>query len=153
MMKRSHISSYLSLYFSIFLLCTHLIYFLGNFFGFVPSDQAGQFLMRIAMMSLASSQLLARSLGCALIAAAVGKSYVGLLIVGELTLFFIYLLARRDFYYWIPVDGFTRIILSLVIRIVVKTVADFTGLLHLRYVGEREEREGGYELLSFIMAI
>jgi hypothetical protein len=88
------------------------------------------------MLNLASAQLLARSLGCALIAATVGKEYVGFMIVGELALFLLYKAGTKDFLYWINVQGYSRYVLSILIRAGVKIVADYTGLLQLRHPQE-----------------
>jgi hypothetical protein len=88
------------------------------------------------MLMLASTQLLARSLGCALIAAAVGRKYVGYMIVGELALFLLYKAGTKDFLYWMNVQGYARFFLSVIERIGVKILADYTGLLQLRHPQE-----------------
>jgi hypothetical protein len=105
---------------------------LGNFYGFIPAGAASRNIIQIAMLALASTQLLARSLGCALMAAAVGKSAVALMLAGEMALFLLYKVATRDFFYWLKMKGFFRFVVSLFVRIFVKVIVDYTCLLQFR---------------------
>jgi hypothetical protein len=43
---------------------------------------------------------------------------------------------RRDFIYWFPLDGFSSLTMSLLIRAAVKVVTDYTGCIHLRHPNE-----------------
>jgi len=47
-----------------------------------------------------------------------------------------YKVARGDFYYWMPVDGPAGLALSLLMRVVVKVLADFTAVVQFRAPGE-----------------
>ena len=50
----------------------------------------------------------------------------------EVGVFLVYKILRRDFYWWIRVEGVLSVILSLLVRVVVKVISDFTGCVHLR---------------------
>ena len=52
---------------------------------------------------------------------------------GELLLFLLWKLLRGDFLYWVRVEGVVSVILSLLVRVIVKAVVDFTGCLHFRH--------------------
>jgi hypothetical protein len=112
------------------------LFSIGNFYGFIPSGAIDRIVMRGAMLTLSVSQLLARSLGCALTAEAVGKNYVGMMIVSELSLFILYKIVRNDFLYWINNKGIPRFFTSLLARIAAKIIADYTSLLLLRHPNE-----------------
>jgi hypothetical protein len=98
----------------------------SNFYGFIPSSIKSRLLIRSCMSLLASSQLLSRSLGCALTAVSMGRRYVGFMIVGELALYLIYKVVRRDFYYFMNLTGFVRFLASFLLRVGGKVVADYT---------------------------
>ena len=40
--------------------------------------------------------------------------------------------ARGDFHYWLPIDGVSGLFVSLLCRIMAKTIADFTGVIQFR---------------------
>jgi hypothetical protein len=93
-----------------------------------------------AMLMMAVSQLLARALEYALIAVSFGKSYAVLAVAAEVGFFFLYKLARGDFYYnVIKLSGITRVIAAFFERFVIKITVDFTGLM----VGRNPNELGG----------
>ena len=74
---------------------------------------------------------LSRSIGCALLAASGGArllSFVG----GEMALYLVFKMVRSDFMAWFPVEGSLGLFLSLVYRVFVKVIVDFSGCLQLR---------------------
>ena len=52
---------------------------------------------------------------------------------GELLIFLIYKLLRRDFLYWIQIDGFLGLAISFTTRLFSKVITDFSGCLHCRH--------------------
>ena len=84
---------------------------------------------------------LSRSVGCALLVTAGGKTLVSLFVGGEMLLYLVFKLARGevfklargDFMWWPRVEGIVGIMMSIVSRIIVKAIADFTGCLHLHH--------------------
>ena len=73
-----------------------------------------------------------RSTGRALLAAG-DRRLVVVFVVGEVTLYMIYKLSRGDFYYWIQLDGALAIFISIIKRVLVKVVTDYTGCLQFRH--------------------
>jgi hypothetical protein len=55
---------------------------------------------------------------------------------GDHLLYLLQKLVRGDFLYWMPVEGVGGLALSLLIRVVAKTLTDFTGILQFRGAGE-----------------
>jgi hypothetical protein len=79
--------------------------------------------------------LLARCLGVSLLML-VGASYlIGFLAVDTGGYFF-YKVARGDFYHWVPIYGGPGIVVSVLERVAVKVIADFTGVVQFRAPGE-----------------
>ena len=88
--------------------------------------------MRGAMFLLASSQLLSRAMGYALIGASIGKRYVMFEIALELFIYLLYKIVRSDFYYWMNIHGVIGFLIACSMRVIIKIIADFTCLLQLR---------------------
>ena len=56
------------------------------------------------------------------------KTWAVLYICSDLGLYLLIKILRDDFYYWLPLDGWTAVIVSLLSRIVIKVVTDFTSI-------------------------
>jgi len=52
---------------------------------------------------------------------------------GEMMLYLIWKLARGDFLYFIPIEGWAGVLVSMIARVVSKIIADFSGCLHFRH--------------------
>ena len=52
---------------------------------------------------------------------------------GEILLFLAWKFLRGDILYWVRVEGVFGVVVSFVVRVIVKVVADFTGCLLLRH--------------------
>ena len=59
-------------------------------------------------------------------------SFVG----GEMMLYFVWKIFRKDFMYWLRVEGFFGVVASFFNRVIAKVIADFSGCLQLRYVSD-----------------
>jgi len=53
-----------------------------------------------------------------------------------MALYLLQKVARGDFHYWVPVEGSLGLFVSLLARVIVKTVTDFTGVLQFRHPAE-----------------
>ena len=49
-------------------------------------------------------------------------------VAADIGLFLLIKVARGDFYYWIPVDGWALAVLSFLVRIIIKIIVDFTSI-------------------------
>jgi hypothetical protein len=66
----------------------------------------------------------------------VNASYLFGLLGADMGIYLAYKVARGDFYHWMPVDGPAGLALSLLMRVVVKVIADFTAVVQFRGPGE-----------------
>ena len=83
--------------------------------------------MFISILLLGSVMLLTKALTYVLFSH-IDKTLLYAYVGADLGLFLMIKVARDDFYYWIAIDGYGAVILGLLSRIVVKVVADFTGI-------------------------
>jgi hypothetical protein len=51
-------------------------------------------------------------------------------------LYFIYRALRGDLYHWVPLEGATGIVETVIERAIVKVLVDYTGVVHFRAAGE-----------------
>jgi len=102
-----------------------------GFYGYIPSSRRKRSAMQKLMVMNSAILLLLRSSSAALLML-VNKSYYVIYIVGDIALNLVYKAVRRDFTYWIPLEGVMGFVFSLFIRIVIKVVTDHTGILQFR---------------------
>ena len=62
----------------------------------------------------------------------VKKKYFAIYMAGDMALYLLQKVARGDFHYWFPIDGAFGLFVSLVLRVFVKTITDFTGVIQFR---------------------
>jgi hypothetical protein len=79
--------------------------------------------------------LLARSVSMALLAM-VGGRWVLVYLASDMGLYFVYKILRRDLWHWIPLEGAASVVESVLERLVVKVLVDFTGVIQFRGAGE-----------------
>jgi hypothetical protein len=88
-------------------------------------------------MILNGALLLASKSLCIALLAIAGREYVVGYLLGDMGLYFVYKLLRRDLWHWIPLaDTSLSAIWTVVERVVVKILVDFTGVVQLRAPGE-----------------
>jgi hypothetical protein len=93
--------------------------------------------IQASMMMMAVSQLLGRALAYSLMAVSAGKALTALAVVLEVSVFFLYKIATKDFYYSnFKVGGILRIFLSCLERFTVKIIADFSSIIVTRNPNE-----------------
>jgi len=78
------------------------------------------------------------------------QEILGDLLGGDMVLYLLQKVARGDFHYWIPVDGASGLCMSLMMRVITKTIADFTGVIHFR---EPQELGGMYWTVNMFLAL
>jgi len=62
----------------------------------------------------------------------VKKRYLFVCLAGDMALYLLQKVARGDFHYWLPVDGALGLLISLLARVITKTITDFTGVIQFR---------------------
>jgi len=101
-----------------------------DFYGYIP-DGGSRTVIFGCMMLNSALLLLIRSFSAAMLML-VKKRYFVAYLAGDLALYLLQKVARGDFHYWIPIDGALGLIVSLLLRVFVKTATDFTGVIHFR---------------------
>ena len=79
--------------------------------------------------------LLIRSFGAAMLMLAKTR-YFAAYMAGDMALYLLQKVARGDFHYSIPIYGAFGIFVSLLLRVTVKMITDFTGVIQMRHPGE-----------------
>jgi hypothetical protein len=112
----------------------------ADFYGYIPDEPVRQCAVFFLVLACSLIQVIAKVSAMALLSVASWQWFVGYS-VADVGVFLLYMGLRGNFYYWIPGYG---PILSLLARIIVKTMADYTGCLHLRHPLEM----GGYFIVN-----
>jgi hypothetical protein len=106
-----------------------------GFYGYIPDAASSRTLIFGCMIMNGTLLLLLRSVSTALLAT-LGMQYVFAYYVSDTTLYFIYKALRRDLWHWMPLQGAAIVVHSVVERLIVKVLVDFTGVLQFRGAGE-----------------
>lgn len=101
----------------------------------MPDKALARAVCFISMMSLSFAHVLLLTFSFALLA--MTKTSWLLYFLGiDMVLFFVYKIVRRDFYYFLNVEGLLRCICAIFSRIGAKIMANFTLMLQLRHPNE-----------------
>ena len=84
---------------------------------------------------MSAVNILVKSLSVVLIGM-LGAKWAIAYVAADIGLFLAIKVARGDFYYWFPVEGWASAAVSFIFRLVVKVVADFTSLGKIRQAGQ-----------------
>ena len=105
-----------------------------KFYGYIRDDHATRGRCFFLMTIMSALHNLSRSVGYALLAASSsGKMTLVYFVVGEITFFLVWKILRRDFFYWVRIEGPLAFLLAFLDRVVVKVIVDFSGCLHMRH--------------------
>ena len=117
-----------------------------GFYGFMPLRGLKKKILQVAMMVMSFCHLLMRCV-CYAVLWSCGSSFFIIFFCGDMALFLLCKLVRRDSRYCLRLDGIASFFVSLIWRLVVKLVNDFTAMPHLRHPFELG---GAYWLYSMI---
>ena len=84
------------------------------------------------MTFMFSSHVLMKALACSLMLH-INRAWFTMYLTADMSLYFCYKLARGEMRYWLRIDGVWSVVLSVVVRFMVKTIADFTLLVQFRH--------------------
>ena len=107
-------------------------HFCPQFYGYVPSGSTKRTVLFITMMLLSAIILLVRTLILVLFGL-VSKSAALIYICTDIGIYLLFKVLRQDFTYWMPFEGPLSIIMSVIFRIMVKVIVDFTGNVQFRH--------------------
>jgi len=105
-----------------------------SFYGYIPNGGSRTVIFGCMMLNSALL-LLFRSFSAVMLMLA-NKRYFVAYLAGDMALYMLQKVARGDFYYWVPIDGALGLFMSLMMRVIVKTITDFTGFIQSRHPGE-----------------
>ncbi len=106
-----------------------------NFYGYIKDSSAAKALTFLSMMLLAVTHIISKTLVACLIIVSASAIWLAVFVASEFLVYISFKIVRRDFTYFIPTKRkLSAVVLSAFFRVVMKLLADFTGLLQLRYV-------------------
>ncbi|GMI22418.1 hypothetical protein TeGR_g13348, partial [Tetraparma gracilis] len=108
---------------------------LPDFYGYLPDEGNARTIMYVCMVVNSALLLLLRSIGAALLMIADPKIFIAYM-AGDHLLYLLHKLMRGDFLHWMPVEGFVGVLFAILMRVIVKTLTDFTGVIQFRGAGE-----------------
>jgi len=103
-----------------------------NFFGYVPETMFRGFMVFFSMSVFSACMLLVRSVTLILLGLC-QTSYAIAFFSLDMVVYILVKIIMGDFHYWIPGDGFVAILVSLSMRVITKTIVDFTQIVHYRH--------------------
>jgi len=113
----------------------------------VPLHGLRLVVVKWSMYLLSFCQLLGKSLEMAILVQVGGKTLALSVLGGEMVAYLLYKVVRGDFRHWAPMPRGTSLVFSLLERVVLKVICDFTGLLHARHP---KEMGGFYWLMNMV---
>jgi hypothetical protein len=106
-----------------------------GFYGYIPDAASSRTLIFGCMIINGALLLLARSVSTALLAV-LGSQYVAAYYLSDMAMYFIYKALRRDLWHWVPLKGAIGVVETVIERIMVKILVDFTGVIQFRGAAE-----------------
>mmetsp|Transcript_23176 Transcript_23176/g.43548 ORF Transcript_23176/g.43548 Transcript_23176/m.43548 type:complete len:1049 (-) Transcript_23176:44-3190(-) len=107
-----------------------------DFYGYVPDNPKKRTIIFVMMTIMASTMVMIRGFALVMIAQ-LSMQYLTIFFSVDMGLFLLSKLLRDDFIYWIPVDNrIFEFVLSLMMRLIIKIITDFTGCVQFRHPNE-----------------
>jgi hypothetical protein len=104
----------------------------ANFYGYVPEEMGRSVLTFMSMSVFSGCTLLVRSITLVILGL-ISKTYAAGYFTLDMLLFLTIKMLRGDFAYWIPGSGIMAWFMSLTMRVVIKSIVDFTQIPHFRH--------------------
>jgi hypothetical protein len=120
-----------------------------DFYGYIPAKASKRTVVFVSMMLVTAGMLLIRCMTIVMFGLLGGK-WVSLYVGADLGLYLLVKVLRGDFWYWMPLGGNAEIVNSIISRVTVKIVGDFTSIVHLRHPNEIG---GMYWIFGFVLTM
>jgi hypothetical protein len=120
-----------------------------DFYGYVPANPKKRSIIFVAMMFFSAGMLVIRCMTIVVLGL-LGGRWVSLYVGADLLLYLLVKVLRGDFWYWAPVGGNAEIVMSIIARVVVRVVTDFTSIVHFRHPNEVG---GMYWVIGFVLTM
>ena len=96
-----------------------------KFYGYIKNESHQKGRTFLLMTVISTLHNLSRSLGYAILAV-VDLNLALSFFVGEVGAYLLYKIVRRDFYWWMRLEGILSVVMAFVVRTLVKVIMDFT---------------------------
>jgi len=100
-----------------------------NYYGYMPNEN--RLLVFVLMVFMSGSHVLMKLLACSLMLR-VNKIWFWMYMAMDMGVYFLYKIARGDFRYWVPFVGIGSWAVSILSRIGIKVITDFTLIVQFR---------------------
>ncbi|GMI32054.1 hypothetical protein TrCOL_g9159 [Triparma columacea] len=120
-----------------------------DFYGYIPPKASKRTVVFVSMLLFTAGMLLIRCTTIVLLGL-MGGSWAILYIGADLGLYLLVKILRGDFWYWAPLGGNTEIVSSIISRVLIKIIVDFTSMVHFRHPNEVG---GAYWLFGFLLTM
>ncbi|GMH67149.1 hypothetical protein TrST_g14100 [Triparma strigata] len=101
------------------------------YYGYIPDKATSRAICFLSMMSLSFAHVMLRTFSCALLAVT-NTRWLIYYLAADMGLFFLFKIMRKDFFYFINLRGIVRLSISILNRLIVKVMVDFTMIIHVR---------------------
>jgi hypothetical protein len=106
-----------------------------DFYGYIPTTAIKRLTVFASMLLFSASMLIVRCMTIVLLGT-IGTKWAFAYIGTDLSLYLLVKLLRKDFWYWMPLEGFAAAVNSLLLRVTVKVITDFTSIVQFRHPNE-----------------
>jgi hypothetical protein len=120
-----------------------------DFYGYVPANPTKRSIVFVSMMLFSAGMLVLRCMTIVVLGL-LGGRWASLYVSADLLLYLLVKILRGDFWYWMPVGGNAEIVMSIIARVLVKVVTDFTSIVQFRHPNEVG---GMYWMLGFVLTM
>jgi len=120
-----------------------------DFYGYIPAKASKRSVVFVSTLLFSAGMLLIRCTTIVLLGL-MGGSWAFLYIGADLGLYLLVKTLRGDFWYWIPLGGNIEIVSSIILRVMVKIIVDFTSIVHFRHP---YEVGGAYWLFGLMLTM
>jgi len=118
------------------------------FYGYVPDGNKARLTVFLLMFLIMIAHVTSTSMGMAFLFT-ISPSSAYAYLAASTGVYLLYRACRGDLYYWMPVEGKTGWFVSIMFRVIVKVIADYTGLIQFRHP---KELGGMYYSLTLLQA-
>jgi hypothetical protein len=120
-----------------------------DFYGYIPANTSKRTLVFASMLLFTAGMLLIRCMTIVLLGL-MGGNWAFLYVGADLGLYLLVKILRGDFWYWMPLEGKMEIMNSIIFRVMVKIIVDFTSIAHFRHPNEVG---GAYWLFGLLLTM
>jgi hypothetical protein len=119
------------------------------FYGYIPAKASKRTVVFVSMLLFTAGMLLIRCTTIVLLGL-MGGRWAFLYIGVDLGLYLLVKILRGDFWYFLPIGGKAEIVSSILLRMVIKIITDFTSIVHFRHPNEVG---GAYWLFGLLLTM